>query len=235
METIVARFSLSIWTKKKDFSFNVITITITCDNGDPTGVSVLCMCFNDQGCKCRGCKDCKTTAQSEVRRSAAYWPPDSHSVTQKPPLTSAVKYPVAMGAMIPGMVAKVLVIPSRNPAYLQTGAQRCSGTRTGPEPSLFSGSLSVKVGLSNSCPPHPRTPPKWWQWALVQSTETNSKSTLNENILPKDVDHTVGHTVGHTDRGAMSIWLMKTPAELIPPVVVESVRKVTVRAWLQPT
>lgn len=37
METIVARFSLSIWTKKKDFSFIVITITITCDNGDPTG------------------------------------------------------------------------------------------------------------------------------------------------------------------------------------------------------
>lgn len=34
-------------------------------------------------------------------------------------LTSLVKYPVTMGAMTPGMVPNVLVIPSRNPAYLQ--------------------------------------------------------------------------------------------------------------------
>lgn len=39
---------------------------------------------------------------------------------------------------------------------------------------------------------------------------------------------------GNTHRGAMSIWLMKTPEELIPAVAVESVRKVTVRMWLQP-
>lgn len=37
-----------------------------------------------------------------------------------------------------------------------------------------------------------------------------------------------------THRGAMSIWLMKTPAALNPPVVIDSVRKVTMRMWLQP-
>lgn len=37
-----------------------------------------------------------------------------------------------------------------------------------------------------------------------------------------------------THRGAMSIWLMKTPEALAPAMVVESVRKVTVRMWLQP-
>lgn len=34
-------------------------------------------------------------------------------------LTSSVKYPVTIGATTPGMVPKVLVIPRRNPAYLQ--------------------------------------------------------------------------------------------------------------------
>lgn len=34
-------------------------------------------------------------------------------------LTSSVKYPVTIGATTPGIVPKVLVIPSRNPAYLQ--------------------------------------------------------------------------------------------------------------------
>ncbi len=34
-------------------------------------------------------------------------------------LTSLVKYPVTMGATTPGIVPNVLVIPRRNPAYLQ--------------------------------------------------------------------------------------------------------------------
>ena len=33
----------------------------------------------------------------------------------------------------------------------------------------------------------------------------------------------------------MSIWLMKTPQLEMAAMVVESVRKVTVRTWLQPT
>lgn len=39
---------------------------------------------------------------------------------------------------------------------------------------------------------------------------------------------------GDTHRGAMSIWLMKTPEALTPPMVEVSVRKMTVRMWLQP-
>lgn len=35
------------------------------------------------------------------------------------PLTSSVKYPVAIGAKTPGIVPNVLVIPRMNPAYLQ--------------------------------------------------------------------------------------------------------------------
>lgn len=34
-------------------------------------------------------------------------------------LTSSVKYPVTIGATAPGILPKVLVIPNRNPAYLQ--------------------------------------------------------------------------------------------------------------------
>lgn len=39
----------------------------------------------------------------------------------------------------------------------------------------------------------------------------------------------------NTHRGAMSIWLMKTPQLEVAAMVVERVRKVTVRTWLQPT
>lgn len=42
------------------------------------------------------------------------------------------------------------------------------------------------------------------------------------------------NSIGAIYRGAISIWLMKTPAALTPPSVLDIVRSVTARVPLQP-
>lgn len=57
--------------------------------------------------------------------------------------------------------------------------------------------------------------------------------TFGTKKITRDGDSD-GDASRDTHRGAMSIWLMKTPAALVPPIVVERVRKVTASVPLHP-
>lgn len=134
-----------------------------------------------------------------------------------------------MGATAPGMVPNVLVIPRRNPAYLQERAKRIQANphawilirnqqlidRIHSKANQF-----IVLYLCNS-------------WRCCLGLLGNCSGSDSEKWLTLRVRTAFRNAPTH--RGAMSIWLMKTPQLEMPPREVESVRKATVRTWLQPT